>query len=104
MELSQMHLSQFRTNIKGIGSLDDFFCLFKAYTFQSVLSIQALTVFKCLACLVQEKNRYKASDCFFENTSKATLNFCFRLSLFLLVNFREIFQDHRRLMEQLLET
>jgi hypothetical protein len=38
-------------------------------------------------CLVQEKNRYKASDCFFEKTSKATSNFCFRLSLFLLVNF-----------------
>jgi hypothetical protein len=42
--------------------------IFKACQIYSVLSVHALMNLKILACLVKEKNKYKAFACFFENT------------------------------------
>ncbi len=38
------------------------------YTIKSVLSVHAQKVFKYFVCLVEVKNKYKVSACFFENT------------------------------------
>jgi hypothetical protein len=45
------------------GSLPDE-CFLKAYKIKSVIPVHVLMVFKILACLVQEKTKYKVSACF----------------------------------------
>jgi hypothetical protein len=63
--------------------------ILKTYKIKSVLSVRAQIVLKFVGCLVKEKNKYKSSACFFENTHsllilkivpKTALEFLFRLS------------------------
>ncbi len=52
--------------VKELGHQMNIFL--KAYEIKSIIHVHAQMVFTFLACLVQEKNKYKA--CLFENTYK----------------------------------
>jgi hypothetical protein len=87
------------------------------YSIHSVLSVHALMVFKFLACLVQEKIKIKfllASLKTLKNSKKCSVSrsvpafLCSHWSNFspctFIASFRNNFEDHRRVTEQLLET
>ncbi len=75
-------------------------------------------IFNFLACLVQEKNYHEVFACFFDSTDsencfESSIKLLFRLIFALtgqyfqctfIAGFRNNFQDHRRVTEQLLET
>ncbi len=89
--------------------------LFDAYTIKSEISVHAQIFLKFLDCLVQEKI-WIASLTPLTNSNNCSvfrIKFLFLLSRVLLVDFFsvhsypafvKIFQDHRRVSEQLLET
>jgi hypothetical protein len=68
----------------------------KAYTTKYVLSVRVQMVFQCLACLVQEKDKYKVCACFFENTYdfkncfESCIKYIFRLFFTLVDNFSSV--------------
>jgi hypothetical protein len=62
-----LHMLLIYNTFKEIGLPGEYFL--KAYKIRSVLHhVHAQIVFTILACLVQEKNKYKVSACFFEIT------------------------------------
>ncbi len=110
----QSHFSLSKKSWTGLGQEMDI-CL-KASKIKPVLSLHAQPVFKFSSCLFKEKNKWKVSVCFFENTLSFQKLFQivdFRLCSLLLVDFLQCthhsrlwnyFQDHRRLPVDILRS